>query len=274
LKTSIRVGEQQNKVVTENIEKVENHFPQIVQDINLYTVRSAKLRDAGDLFSKSLREYATTETPALQQGLGAFAECFAAVQDHRNALVNRLENKVVQGFTVYETRCKQARIDVRQHNSAHVKEVKEHKSYENVKSKSAQQFELAKAETKFKKAAEEANRSAKILNDQVSDFERQKTRDLKKVFGEFMLSEMMFYAKALEIYTRAYQEMNEIDEDESIDQLQQSMKFTPHQFGGQPGAGTGYSMYGGSAPTLTSPQNQHHQMPSSSMSNPHLERTF
>lgn len=82
-------------MVTENIEKVESHFPQMVHDMNLYTVRSAKLRDAGDMFSKSLRDYAMTEVPALQRGLGAFSECFAAVQDHRNALVTRLENKVI-----------------------------------------------------------------------------------------------------------------------------------------------------------------------------------
>lgn len=269
LKTSIKTGAQQTKVVNENIEKIENHFPQMVQDINLYTVRSAKLRDAGDQFTKSLQGYASTETPVLRQGLGAFAECFAAVQDHRNVLVNRLENKVVQGFTVYETRCKQARLDVKQHNTAHIKEVKEHKSFENIKTKTTQQFELAKAETKFKKAAEEANRSAQILNDQITDFERQKTRDLKKVFGELMLSEMMFYAKALEIYTRAYQELMDIDEDENIEQLQQSMKFSPHQFAA---GSTQYAMYGGSAPSLiTNPQQQSSH---SQMGNPHLERTM
>lgn len=269
LKTSIRSGEQQNKVVTENIEKIENHFPHMVQDMNLYAVRSAKLRDSGDQFSKSLRQYATTESPALRQGLSAFAECFAAVQDHRNVLVTRLENKVVQGFTVYETRCKQARLDVKQHNSAHVKEVKEHKSFENVKAKTNQQFELAKAETKFKKAAEEANRSAKTLSDQMTDFERQKIRDLKKVFGEFMLSEMMFYAKALEIYTHAYKELSEIDEDENVEQLQQSMKFSPQQFS------SGYGLYGGSAPALSSPQHQQQSMMhASSISNPQLDRTY
>lgn len=267
MKTSIKTGEQQTKVVTENIEKVENHFPHMVQDINLYTVRSAKLRDAGDQFTKSLQEYASTETPIVRQGLSAFAECFAAVQDHRNVLVNRLENKVLQGFTVYETKCKQARLDVKQHNSAHIKEVKEHKSFENIKAKTTQQFELAKAETKFKKAAEEANRSAQILNDQITDFERQKTRDLKKVFGELMLSEMMFYAKALELYTRAYQELMDIDEDENIDQLQQSMTFSPHQFAASPSQ---YGMYGGSAPSLTTSPQASHSQPGSR----HLERTL
>lgn len=267
MKTSIKSGEQQTKVVTENIERVENHFPNMVQNINLYTVRSAKLRDAGDQFTKSLQDYASTEMPALRKGLSAAAECFAAVQDHRNVLVNRLENKVVQGFTVYETRCKQARLDVKQHNTAHTKELREHKSFETVKAKTTQQFELAKAETKFKKASEEANRSAQILNDQISDFERQKIRDLKKVFGEFMLSEMMFYAKALEIYTRAYQELMDVDEDENIDQMQQSMTFSPHQFASSPQ----YSLYGGSAPALmTSPQ---HQLSPTQMRSPNSDRT-
>lgn len=232
LKTHIRSGEQQTKVVNQSIEKVESHFPQFVQDVNMYTVRSAKLRDAGDCFAKSLQEYAQSEAPALKQGLSGFAECFAAVQDHRNVLVNRLENKVVQAFSVYETRCKQAKIDVKQHNVAHTKELNEHKSYEKVKGRSTQQFQLAKAEAKFKKAAEESNRSAQILCDQVSDFERQKIVDLKNVFGEFMLSEMLFYSKALEIYTRAYQELMNVDEDESIDQLQASMKLVTHDFSG------------------------------------------
>lgn len=155
-----------------------------------------------------------------------------------------------------------------------------------MKAKSTQQFALAKAETKFKKAAEEANRSANILKDQISDFERQKTRDLKKVFGEFMLSEMMFYTKALEIYTRAYQKLHEIDEDESIDQLHQSLQFStpqigdPTPLGGGGSGGPGY-MYGGSAPSLmTSPQpasssmyQQQQQMRTAS-SNPQLEKTF
>lgn len=82
--------------MNETIELVENHFPQFVQDVNLYTVRSAKLRDAGDSFAKSFQEYAQSEAPALKQGLTGFSECFAAVQDHRNVLVNRLEDKVVQ----------------------------------------------------------------------------------------------------------------------------------------------------------------------------------
>ncbi|XP_012558002.1 CBY1-interacting BAR domain-containing protein 1 isoform X1 [Hydra vulgaris] len=245
LKTSIRSGEQQTKVVTENIEKIENHFPQLVHDINLYTVRSAKLRDAGDNMAKSIRLYADSETSSIKQGLGALAECFASVQDQRNALVTRLEKKVFQTFAVYDTRCKQAKVDVKKHSLAHSKELIEHKSYERVKQRSVEHFQLAKAETKFKKASEEAHRSAQILEEQMDDFERKKIRDLKQVFGDFMLSEMLFYAKALEIYTLGYQELMSVDEDKSIEQLHESMQWTPHQF-----VQSSLGAYGGSAPTI------------------------
>jgi len=270
LRTSLRSGEQQTKVVNENITNVESHFPQLIQDLNLYAVRSAKLRDAGDILTKSVQDYAASETPVLKQGLGAFSECFAAVQDHRNALVTRLENKVVPLFSVYETKCKQAKLDVKQHSVAHSKELNEHKSFERVKSRSNKQFALAKAETKFQKAAEEANRSAQTLNDQITDFERNKVRDLKKVFGDFMLNEMMFFAKALELYTHGYQELMNINEEEDVEQLQEQMKFEPHQVSGP----TQYNMYGGSAPALMQPHQPSSHSSTVVHSNPNLDRTF
>ena len=48
-----------------------------------------------------------------------------------------------------------------------------------------------------------------------------------------MLSEMLFLSKSLEIYTRAYQELMNVDEDEDIEQLQESMKLTTHDYSSQ-----------------------------------------
>ncbi len=123
LKTSQRTGEQQTKIVNQSIHKVETHYPQLVNDLNYYIVRSAKLRDSGDNLHKSFIRYAQDESPALRGGLEGFGECFAAIQDLRNALVFRLEDKVLKKFAVYETRCKQARDDLRAHAAAHMKEL-------------------------------------------------------------------------------------------------------------------------------------------------------
>lgn len=114
LTKSIRASKQQKKIVKENIDNVEQFYPQLIHDINLYTVRSAKLRDAGDKFSQSLHSYAASESPALKSGLDVVADCFKSVQDHRQALVTRLENKVIVPFSVYETRCEQVKVDAEQ----------------------------------------------------------------------------------------------------------------------------------------------------------------
>jgi len=184
-------------------------------------------------------------------GLEAFGECFAATQDLRNTLVRRLESKVLQKFAVYETRCKQAREDLRQHATAHTKELNEHKNLERLKVKSPNQnFKLAQAETKLQKAADEANRSIQTLTDQISAFHRQKASDLKQIFGDFMLSEMMFYAKALEIYTTGYQELMKVNVEEEVENVQGSLRWNPHSFGNS----DFITAYGGSAPNLLEEQ--------------------
>ncbi len=247
LKSSQRTGEQQTKIVNQSIERIETHYPQLVQDLNSYIVRTAKLRDSGDTLHKSFIKYAQDESPALKGGLEGFGECFAATQDLRNALVFRLEDKVLKKFSVYETRCKQAREDLRVHAAAHMKELQQHKSLERMRVKTPNQnFKLAQAETKFQKAADEANRSIQILTDQVTKFHRQKASDLKQIFGDFMLSEMMFYAKALEIYTTGYQELMKVNVEEEVEAIENSLKWNPHSFH----QSEFITAYGGSAPNL------------------------
>jgi len=225
LTKSIRASKHQKKIVEENIGNVEHYYPQIIHDVNLYTVRSAKLRDAGDQFSKSLSSYAQSESPALKSGLNVVAECFASVQDHRQALVTRLENKVVVPFSVYETRCEQVKMDAQQPVLAQRNETRQHRSFERVRRNATDRDHprFVKAESKYRRASDEVNRSRQILRDQVSDFEREKIRDLKQVFGEFLLSEMMFFSKSLELYTHAYQRLMDVDEEEVVEQLDDSM---------------------------------------------------
>ena len=66
LKSTQRAGEQQTKIVSQSIAKIETHYPQLVQDLNTYIVRTAKLRDSGDSLHKSFIKYAQDESPALK----------------------------------------------------------------------------------------------------------------------------------------------------------------------------------------------------------------
>ena len=226
---SILASKHQTKIVRNNIEKVEEFYPKFIHDINRYTVRSAKLRDAGDKFARSLRDYADFEFPALKSGLKGVAECFATVQDHREALVSRLENKVAVPLTVYGTRCEQVRTEAQQPVVAQRIERVTHRSLVALQRCKAppQHPRYVKAEAKYRRASDEVHRSRQVLREQVSDFQREKIRDLKQVFGEFLLSEMMFFSKSLELYTHAYQRLMDVDEEEVVEQLDGSMTEVP-----------------------------------------------
>ena len=225
LNQSILANKLQRDTIRENIDKVEQFYPQLVQDLNLYTVRSAKLRDAGDQIARSLNDYAQSESPILQSGLRDVAECLSEVQDHRESLVAGLETKVVAPFSVYETRCEKVRMDAEQPTSAQRTERITHRHLVALgrANQSTQHPRYIKAEAKYRRASDEVVRSRQTLREQASRFERERVRDLKQVFGEFLLGEMNFFTKSLELYTHAYQRLMELDEEDAVEHLDDSM---------------------------------------------------
>ncbi|KTG03755.1 hypothetical protein cypCar_00033771 [Cyprinus carpio] len=69
----------------------------------------------------------------------------------------------------------------------------------------------------------EATRTTRQLEETIDDFEKQKIRDIKKIFGEFVTVEMAFHAKALEIYTTAYQHIQNVDEEGDLEVFRNSL---------------------------------------------------
>ncbi|MEQ2244890.1 Protein fam92a [Ilyodon furcidens] len=63
----------------------------------------------------------------------------------------------------------------------------------------------------------DATRTTKQLEETIDEFERQKIQDIKKVFGEFVTVEMSFHAKALEIYTSAFQSIQSVNEEADLE---------------------------------------------------------
>ncbi|XP_031562917.1 protein FAM92A-like [Actinia tenebrosa] len=234
LKASLKATEQQTKVVDQNITTVETHFPKLSTVLQRYAVGTAKLRDKGDALHKAVATYAENESQSMKEGLNIFADCLAAVQDYRDAHVHRLEDQLVEGLVVYETKCKQARNDVKNSSSLCTKEVKSFNTLEKAQTQSGNRSRISKAQAEFQKASGEANRSLQILRQQMNEFEVQKMRDVKKIFSEFVRGEMEFCARALEVYTRAYQAIHNIDENQDLDRFNQSLLVKPPTWGSAP----------------------------------------
>lgn len=234
LKASVKATEHQTKVADRKILIVETHFPKIAAMLESYAVGTAKLRDKGDALAKTITAYADEESPSMKRGLVSFSECLSAVQDQRDLGVSRIGGKLVQGFTVYDTKCKNARKDVKASSSLSTREVKSFESLEKVQMKSTDRTRIARAQAEFQKASGETNRSMRVLREQMNEFEGQKIRDVKQILSEFVIGEMELLARSMELYTQAYQSLMNVNEQDDLDEFSNSMTFKPQQWGSLP----------------------------------------
>ncbi|KAI5255504.1 Protein Fam92A [Manis pentadactyla] len=80
-----------------------------------------------------------------------------------------------------------------------------------------------KAETELQRATMDATRTTRHLEETIDNFEKQKIKDIKTVFSEFITIEMLFHGKALEVFTAAYQNIQKIDEEEDLEVFRNSL---------------------------------------------------
>uniref|UniRef100_A0A8C1K932 Family with sequence similarity 92 member A1 n=1 Tax=Cyprinus carpio TaxID=7962 RepID=A0A8C1K932_CYPCA len=220
-----RARDTQTKQIQENITNVEKHFGDLCQLFAAYVRKTARLRDKADLLVKEVSLYADTETPNLKLGLKNFADQLAQIQDYRQAEVERLEVKVIEPLKAYGNIVKTKREDMKQTQTARNREAKQMQQLERMRQRnpSDRQIISQKAESELQRATMEATRTTRQLEETIDDFEKQKIRDIKKIFGEFVAVEMAFHAKALEIYTTAYQHIQNVDEEGDLEVFRNSL---------------------------------------------------
>lgn len=80
----------EERYLTDKINLVEKHFSALAINVAAVARKTARLRDKGDILAKGINEYADSETTAMGQKLKAVGECFAAMEDFRQAEVRHL----------------------------------------------------------------------------------------------------------------------------------------------------------------------------------------
>lgn len=73
------------------------------------------------------------------------------------------------------------------------------------------------AEAELLKASADVSRTAKALEEQVDVFEKKKLQDVKSLLLGFVTIELGFHSKAIELFTKAYQDIADINEDEDLE---------------------------------------------------------
>ncbi|XP_035981138.1 CBY1-interacting BAR domain-containing protein 2 [Fundulus heteroclitus] len=158
------------------------------------------------------------EDPEFQIGLKNLAEDLALVQDYRHAQVERLETKVVTPLKAYGDIIKNKRTDLKKFTADLNREQKELQKLEKTRlSNPADRQKISQAEVNAQKASANAQRSIKQIEETITDFQRQKLEDVKKVFREFITVEMLFHTKALEVFSQTYGNMEVMDAEKDME---------------------------------------------------------
>lgn len=219
-----RARDNQTRKIQENITNVEKHFGEMCQMFAAYVRKTARLRDKADNLIREIGTYADTETPNLKRGMKEFADHLAKIEDYRQAEVERLEAKVIEPLKSYGAVVKRKREDLKTTQSARDREAKQMAQLERTRQRNPSDRQIiSQAESELQRATMDATRTTRQLEETIDEFEKQKIRDIKKIFGDFVTVEMSFHAKALEVYTLAYQSIQNVDEEEDLEVFRSSL---------------------------------------------------
>ncbi|XP_044192616.1 protein FAM92A isoform X1 [Thunnus albacares] len=219
-----RARDNQTRKIQENITSVEKHFGEMCQMFAAYARKTARLRDKADILVQEIGLYADMETPNLKRGMKQFADHLAKIQDYRQAEVERLEAKVIEPLKSYGAVVKRKREDLKTTQSARDREAKQMAQLERTRQRNPSDRQIiSQAESELQRATMDATRTTRQLEETIDEFEKQKIRDIKRIFGEFVTVEMSFHAKALEVYTLAYQSIQSVDEEEDLEVFRSSL---------------------------------------------------
>ncbi|XP_068117690.1 CBY1-interacting BAR domain-containing protein 2 [Hyperolius riggenbachi] len=208
----------QVKLMENTVTNSEKYFGQFCSILASYTRKTAKLRDKADELVKQLMDFGNTENPELRTALKNMAEELAKIQDYRHAQVERLETKVVNPLKMYGVVIKDKRAEIKKFNTVRNKEIKELQKLEKLRHRvPSDRHMISQAESNVQKASVDAARTTQQLEEAIDTFQQQKIKQLQKIFSDFLTVEMVFHARALEVYTSAYHSLQDCDLDKDME---------------------------------------------------------
>uniref|UniRef100_G1MIZ2 CBY1 interacting BAR domain containing 2 n=1 Tax=Ailuropoda melanoleuca TaxID=9646 RepID=G1MIZ2_AILME len=214
----------QVRVMENTVTNAEKYFGQFCSLLAAYTRKTARLRDKADQLVKQLTDFANTENPEMRATMRNFAEDLAKVQDYRQAEVERLETKVVSPLKLYGVHIKQTRAEIKKFKQVQKNEIKQLEKLEKLRQKSpSDRRMISQAETSVQRASVDASRTTHQLEEMIDTFQKQKLKDLQKIFSDFVTIEMVFHAKAVEVYSSAFQILESYDLERDLEDFRAQM---------------------------------------------------
>lgn len=224
---SIMSRDAQVKIMENTVANAEQYFGQFCTIMAAYTRKTAKLRDKADELVKQLVDYANTERPEMRTAIKSLADDLAKVQDYRQAEVERLELKVVTPLKTYGSLIKMKRVEIKKFNNARNREIKELEKLDKLRQKApSDRHVISQAESNVQKASVDANRTTQQLEETMDEFQKKKLEDVQQIFSEFLTIEMIFHARALEVYSSAFQNLQNCDLEKDLEDFRSAIRMS------------------------------------------------
>ncbi|XP_043467333.1 protein FAM92A-B [Leptopilina heterotoma] len=227
IRSQTNLCEQEAKFVQERISTTEKNFSELHTVFAAYARKLARLRDKNDEVAEVINTYAKSESMnrSLSMCLNNFSSTFAVISDYRDAAVKRVDAKVVSPLFQYSTSCKLAREDIKNTFSAQEREFNRRRQLDKIRERNPKNRQLiSQAETDLIKASMEMTRMVKGLEEQIDSFEKQKLHDVKSILLDFITIELSFHTKAVELLTKGFQDISDIDEVKDLQEFRELMQ--------------------------------------------------
>uniref|UniRef100_A0A8C8WTI7 CBY1 interacting BAR domain containing 2 n=1 Tax=Panthera leo TaxID=9689 RepID=A0A8C8WTI7_PANLE len=208
------------RVMEDTVTDAEKHLGQFCSMLAAYTRKTAQVRDKADRLVKQLTDFANTEHPDMRATLRSFAEDLAKVQDYRQAEVERLETKVISPLKLYGAHIKQTRAEIKKLKQVQKNEIKQLAKLGKLRQKSPSDRQ---AETSVQRASVDASHTTHRLGERIEAFQKRKLTDLQKIFSDFVTIEMVLHAKAVEVYSSAFQTLENYDPERDLEDFRAKM---------------------------------------------------
>ncbi|XP_044902547.1 CBY1-interacting BAR domain-containing protein 2 isoform X2 [Felis catus] len=214
----------QVRVMEDTVTNAEKHLGQFCSMLAAYTRKTAQVRDKADRLVKQLTDFANTEHPEMRATLRSFAEDLAKVQDYRQAEVERLETKVISPLKLYGAHIKQTRAEIKKLKQVQKNEIKQLAKLGKLRQKSpSDRLTISQAETSVQRASADASHTTHQLGEMIEAFQKRKLTDLQKIFSDFVTIEMVLHAKAVEVYSSAFQTLENYDPERDLEDFRAKM---------------------------------------------------
>ncbi|KAB0798288.1 hypothetical protein PPYR_09281 [Photinus pyralis] len=225
-------SEYDTKYVLDRILATERNFAELCHTFGQYSRKIARVRDKGDTISETLLSIAENEdiSKSLSEGLTNLSMTFTNISGYGNARAQNIDLKVIQEFSKYENICKNAKEDVKQIFSAQEREMAKRKQCKRVREKKSNRQTIHQAESELIRAQKEVMKTVDSVEDKIITLEKQKLHDLKGILLDLILTEIGYHSKALQQLTKAYNDVNDIDENSDLQAFEELVEIKGAEF--------------------------------------------